>query len=99
MEQIFIQKIFALTEQVLRGEHTFDPIFKELQNHLARAQKMNMPRYEIETLNTLAILYMVAGNNAQGQKYLTQGLERVDQTNDTDLKMKLLSNLSETCLV
>lgn len=98
MEQIFIQKVFTLTEQILRGEHSFDPMLIELQNHLARAQKNKMLRYEAEVLNTLAILHLVAGNNSQAQAYFSQGLERANPTNDTDLKMKLLSNLSETCM-
>ncbi len=98
MEQIFIQKIFALTEQILRGDYTFDPVYKELQSHLARAQKNKMPRYEAEALNTLAILYLVAGNTTQAQAYFSQGLQQADQTNDIDLKMKFLSNLSETCV-
>lgn len=98
MEQIFIQKIFALTEQILRGEYTFDPMLKELQNHLARAEKLKMVQYQAEVLNTFGIMYLSVDDAAQSRGYFSRGLERAELTDNIDLKMKLLSNLAEACI-
>lgn len=99
MEDIFVQQIFNLTEQILRGEFKFEPTQNALQNHLAKAQRMGLARYETETLNTLGILYLTAGQAAQHKDYFLRGLEKAEQTHDVDLKMKLLNNLSESYLL
>jgi tetratricopeptide (TPR) repeat protein len=98
LENIFIQKIFALTEEILRGDFQFEPMKAELDTHLAKAQKMQLPRYEAEVFNTLGALYLLNGDRPQGTDYFLSGLKKALQTDDTDLKMKLLNNLSETYL-
>src|SRR5882724_8908200 len=69
MESIFITKIFALTEEILRGDYVFEPTRDALQNHLAKAQKMGSVRYEAEALNTFGILHLLAGNSAENIHY------------------------------
>jgi tetratricopeptide (TPR) repeat protein len=99
VEGIFIQKIFALTEAILRGDFQFEPTRQELQNHLAKAQKMGSSRYEAEVLNTLGILHLMVGNSSQYIQYFLQGFEKASQTDDADLKTKLLNNLSEVYML
>src|SRR5262245_23074778 len=98
MENIFIQKIFGLTEQILRGDYQFEPMREALFTHLQKAQQIGTPRYEAEVLNTIGILYLLAGNTAQNIQYFLQGLAKAQQTDDNDLKIKLLNNLSEAYL-
>jgi tetratricopeptide (TPR) repeat protein len=98
MENIFIQKIFALTEEILRGDYQFASMREALRSHLQKAQKIGSPRYEAEVLNTLGILHLLEGNAVQNIQYFSQGLAKARQTDDNDLKIKLLNNLSEAYL-
>ncbi len=98
MENIFIHNIFTLTEAILRGDQPFDTALAQLETHLARARKIKSVRYEAEVLNTLGILYMFAGKREVERHYFSEGLEKALLSDDIDLKLKLLSNSSESYL-
>lgn len=98
MEDFFIQLMFKLTEEILRGEREFEPTKELLLSHIPKAQKIGSLRYEAEVLNTLGILYLISGRTDEHFSYFLQGLEKARQTADTDLKMKILNNLSEISL-
>ncbi|GEM_PF-2098244 len=98
MEKVFIQKIFHITELILRREINDDVTLKELHTHLKKAQQMNFPHYEAEVLNTLGVLYSMQDNMAESLLYWEQALEKATDLNDIDLSLKLLSNLSSSLL-
>lgn len=98
MEQIFIQKIYKITEQIIGQNHDFDKTLKALQSHLTKSRKIQSSRYEAETLNTIGILYAISGNISQQMFHFQFALEIAYELNDIDLLIKLTNNLGETYL-
>lgn len=98
MEQIFIQKIYKITEQIISQNHDFDKTLKDLQSHLTKSRKMQSAKYEAETLNTIGILYAISGNVSQQMFYFQFALEIAYELDDIDLLIKLINNLGETYL-
>jgi len=93
VEQIFIQKIYKLTEQIIGRDYDFDKMYRDLNNHLAKARRINMPLYEAETLNTLGILYGIEGNFSQQMHYFKTALEHGYDLEDARFIVKLSNNL------
>jgi hypothetical protein len=71
----------------------------EIETHLAKARQIGSGRYEAEVLNTLSILYLMQGDHKISKQYLKDALEKSRSVDDADLKIKLLSNLAEECLL
>lgn len=93
MEQIFIQKIYKLTEQIIGREYEFDKMHRDLNNHLAKARRINAPLYEAETLNTFGILYGVEGDLSQQMHYFKTALEHGYDLGDARFIIKISNNL------
>lgn len=98
MEKVFIQKIFQITERILRRDIEDDVALKELKAHLKKAEQMNFQHYEVEVLNTLGILYSMQDDVLQAKEYCLEALEKAEHVNDPDLSVKLANNLAETLL-
>lgn len=98
MEKIFIQKIFQITEHILRRDIADDVALRELKAHLRKAEQMNFQQYEVEVLNTLGILYSMQEDVLQAKEYWMEALEKVKQIDEPDLSVKLLNNLSSLLL-
>jgi len=98
MEKVFIQKIFQITEQILRRDIDDDTALKELQSHLKKAQQMGLQHYEVEVLNTFGVLYAMKNNSSQAISYWEKALEKSSDLNDIDTSLKLLSNLASSLL-
>jgi hypothetical protein len=98
VEKIFIQKIFQITERILRRDMENDVALRELNAHLKKAQTMNFKHYEVEVLNTLSILYSMQDDIEQAKNYSLEALEKAQDVDDPDLSVKLANNLAETFL-
>lgn len=95
MEKVFIQKIFQITERILRRDMDDDVALKELKAHLKKAEQMNFRHYEVEVLNTLGILYSMQDDMLQARDYWVEALEKAQHINEPDLFVKLSNNLAE----
>jgi len=98
MEKVFIQKIFQITERILRRDMADDVALRELKAHLKKAEQMNFQQYEVEVLNTLGILYSMQEDVLQAKEYWMEALEKVKHIDEPDLSVKLLNNLSSLLL-
>jgi tetratricopeptide (TPR) repeat protein len=98
VENIFIQKIFQITERILRRDMNDALALKELKAHLKKAEQMNFQHYEVEVLNTLGILYSMQDDGQQAKEYWMEALEKAQHVNDADLSVKLSNNLAEQLL-
>jgi tetratricopeptide (TPR) repeat protein len=98
VEKVFIQKIFQITERILRRDVDDAEVLQQLQGHLRKAQQMNFQQYEAEVLNTLGILASMQADPEQAQSYWRQALETAEEVGEADLLVKLLNNLSSALL-
>nr|MCU0480941.1 tetratricopeptide repeat protein [Anaerolineae bacterium] len=94
METVFVQKVFQLTEQLLRHEITPEAIIIELENHLKKARQLNFPLHEAETLNTMGIAKDVMGEADTALSYYKMALEKAEALNNTDLICKVCNNIA-----
>lgn len=95
MEAIFIQKIYHMTEQLLRGDLSPKKAITELELHLTKAQSMKLPIYEAEVLNTLAITAYLQHDYPQAQAQWGKMLVISDALNNEKLITKACSNMAE----
>ena len=99
MESVFVQKIFLLTEEILANKRDLAEIYKELEVHLARARRLKMQLYEVEALNTLGIYYLFDNKVELALNHFQMAWAIAQHMDNTDVKLKLINNLSETNLL
>jgi hypothetical protein len=95
MEPIFVQKIFKLTEQLLRGDLNPANSLPELQAHLKKSRELKMRLYEAEVLNTLAIAYYLQEDLTTAHTSWSQMLPIAQELEHDDLLTKAYNNLAE----
>lgn len=95
METIFVKQVYTLTAKILGNEITFEPALAKLEGYLAHAKRLNMQRYESETLNTLGILYGINGNIQKQMYYFQAAYQHSDgfADDDFDFTIKITNNL------
>jgi tetratricopeptide (TPR) repeat protein len=93
MESVFIQKIFQLTEQLLKHEITSEALMPELENHLKKARQLNFGLHEAETLNTMGVAKQLIGETDTAINHYKMALEKAEALNNADLICKVCNNI------
>lgn len=100
MEAIFIKQVYTLTAKILGNEIEFGTALEKLEGFLKHAKRLNMQRYESETLNTLGILYGTHGDFSKQMYYFQAAYEYSDgfDDDDFDFRIKITNNLGSSYL-
>jgi tetratricopeptide (TPR) repeat protein len=93
MENVFIQKVFQLTERLLKYAVVPETVMPELENHLKKARQMNWELYEAETLHAIGVAYLFMGKIDITVDYYKMALEKAESINNIDLICKICCNL------